>query len=490
MAISFNEIPSNLRIPFVTAEFDASLANQGPGLLSYTALLLGQKIAAGTAAANSFHRVTNADQVATLAGRGSILHRMAIAWFASNTSTEVWIGVLDDDAAGVSATGTITVSGTATANGTIALYLGGERITVGVTTGMTATQVATAIAAAVNANLDLPVTATPAAAVVTLTFRNDGTAGNSYNARHSYRDGEALPAGISLAIVQLASGATNPTLATLIAALGDKWFNIWAHPYTDATSLAAIEAELASRAGPMRMIDGLAITSADGSHSTLVSLGNGRNSSYSCIVGQAGINPLTPPMEFAAEVAAVVARFGSIDPARPFQTLALRRALPPVEADLFDNAERNLLLFDGIATTRVAAGGVVQLERIITTYQVSPGGSADTAYLDATTPLTLMFLRFNWRSRIQTKYPRHKLANDGTRFGSGQAVMTPQLGRAEALSWYRDMEELGLVENFALFKANLVVERNASDPNRMDQLLTPDLINQLIVSATKHQFRL
>jgi phage tail sheath gpL-like len=489
MTISFQEIPSNLRVPFVSVEFDASQASQGPALLPYRALVIGQKRSTGTAAANSLTRVTSADQVLALAGRGSILHRQAIAWFASNRVTETWIGVLDDNAAGVAPSGTITVTGTATADGTIALYLGGERVTVGVLSGDLLGAVATAIAAAINANLDLPVTAAAALGVVTLTYRHKGLVGNSYDVRHSYRDDEALPAGVALAIVQLVGGTTNPTLSTLIAALGDIWFQVWTHPYTDATSLSAIEAELHSRFGPLRMIDGVAITSASGSFATLASLGNGRNSQHSSIVAQPGINPLTPPSEFAAETAAILARFGAIDPARPFQTLPYVHALPPAETDLFMLEERNLLLFDGIATTRVG-GTVVQIDRLITTSQTNASGADDTAYLDVTTLLTLLYLRYSWRVRMQTRYPRHKLANDGTRFGPGQAVMTPKLGKAEAAGWFREMEQLGLVEGFAQFVADLVVERNASDPNRMDSLLSPDLINQLIVQASQIAFRL
>jgi phage tail sheath gpL-like len=493
MAISFNQIPSSLRVPFVAAEFDSSQASQGPALLAYRALIIGQKISGGTATANSLHRVTNADQVLTLAGRGSILHRQAIAWFASNKITETWIGVLDDNGAGVAATGTITVTGPSTAAGTIALYLGGELVTVGVNSGTAQNDIATAIAAAINANLDLPVTAAAATNVVTVTFRHKGLVGNSYDLRHSYNDGEALPAGVALAIVQtgtVIAGTTNPTLTTLIANLGDIWFQIWTHPYTDATSLTAIEGELSSRFGPMRMIDGVAFTSASGSFATLTSLGNGRNSPHSCIVAQPGISPLTPPMEFAAETAAIAARFGAIDPARPFQTLPFSHAMPPEEADLFTLEERNLLLFEGIATTRAAAGGVVQQDRLITTYQTSPAGAADTAYLDVTTMLTLQYFRYSWRVRLQTRYPRHKLANDGTRVGPGQAVMTPKLGRAEASAWFEEMEELGLAENYEQFMADLVVERNVSDPNRMDWLISPDLVNQFIVGATKVAFRL
>jgi phage tail sheath gpL-like len=490
MTITFNDVPSNLRVPFVAVEFDASAAAQGPALLAYRMLIIGQKTSAGSATANTLHKVTSVEDVIELAGRGSMLHRQAVAAFASNKMTEKWIGVLADDAGGVAAVRTITVTGPATAAGTIALYLGGRRVSVAVASGDVQNDIATAIEAALDADLDLPVTASVATNVVTITFRHKGVVGNSYDIRDSYRDGEALPAGVSLAYASTVTGTTNPALTSLIAAMGDSWFQILTHPYTDATSLSAIEAELADRFGSMRMIDGLAITSASGSHGTLTTLGDGRNSPHSVILAQPGENPLTPPMEFAAEAAGIVARYGAADPARPFQTLPMTHALPPAEADLFTLEERNLQLYDGVATSRVGAGGVVQLDRVITTYQENGAGADDTAYLDATTMLTLLYLRYSFRVRVQTRYPRHKLAADGTRFGPGQAVITPLLGKAEAVSWFRQMEELGLVEGFDQFKADLVVERNVLDPNRLDFLLPPDLINQLVVTAAKIAFRL
>jgi phage tail sheath gpL-like len=490
MTISFNDVPTNLRIPFAAAEFDSSQASQGPAILTYRALLVGQKTAGGTATANTSHRVTSVEDVVELAGRGSMLHRMAIAWFASNTMTEAWVGVLADDGAGASAAGTITVTGPATEDGTIALYVGGTRVAVGVTSGDSANAIATAIEAALDADVDLPITSAVAGAVVTSTFRHKGEVGNGLDIRHSYRDGEGLPAGVGLAIVQPTGGTSNPALGTLIAALGDAWFHVIAHPYVDATSLTALEAELADRFGSLRMIDAVAITSAEGSFGTLTTLGSARNSKHSAIVAQDGPTPITPPYEFAAETAALVARYGAADPARPFQTIEYKHALPPAEADRWSNAERNLLLYEGIATSKVGPGDVVIVDRLITTYQENAAGADDVAYLDLNTPLTLSYLRFSWRTRWLSKYPRHKLADDGARFGAGQAVITPKLAKAEALGWFRDMEELGLVENFDQFKTDLVVERNISDRNRLDFLLPPDLVNQLIVSATKFAFRL
>lgn len=490
MAISFNTIPTAVRVPFVFVEIDNSQAQQGPSLLPYRVLIIGQKTSAGTGTANGLHRVTNASQVQTLGGRGSMLHRQAIAYFANNKLTETYIGVLEDNGAGVAANGTITVSGPATAAGTLNLYLGGTLVQVAVASGDSAGTIATAINAAINANLDLPVSSTVLSAVVTVTFRHKGVVGNSFDMRANYRDGEAYPAGVSLAFVALASGTTNPTLTTLISALGDSWYQVIAFPYTDATSLTALEAELASRFGPTRMIDGVGFTAAAGSASTLGTLGDTRNSPHVCIVSQPGENPVTPPMEHGAAVAAVVAAFGNIDPARPFQTLPLTGVLSPAETDLFTESERNLLLFDGIGTCKTGAGGLVQINRLITTYKTNAAGASDESYLDVNTMLTLLYLRFSFRNRILSKYPRHKLADDGTRFGAGQAVITPMIGKAEALSWFREMEELGLVENFDQFKRDLVCERNASNPNRLDWLLPPDVLNGFIVGGVKIAFLL
>ena len=495
MSIAFQSIPSTLRVPFVAVEFDSSRAQQGPALLPYRALLIGQQLADGTAAANSLARVTSADQVAALAGRGSMLHRMARAYFANNRVTETWVGVLDDNGAGVAAIGTITVSvageaGDQSTAGTINLYLGGELVQVAVASGDNDNTIAGNISAAINDAPDLPVTSTALGGSVTVTHRHKGEVGNDFDMRVNYQDGEQLPAGVDVTFDAMASGTANPVLTSLLAALGDTWFQVWAQPYTDETSLAAIEGELSSRFGPMRMIDGVAITSAAGTLAVLGTLGDTRNSPHSCIVAQPGSAPLTPPSEFAAAVAAIVAYQGNIDPARPLQTLPVKGVKAPAEADRFTLTERNLALYDGVGMTRVAAGGEVQLERIVTTYQANAAGAADTSYLDVTTMLTLLYLRYSFRNRILVRYPRHKLANDGTRFGAGQAVITPKIGKAEAVGWFREMEELGLVEGFEQFKNDLVVERNASDPNRLDFLLPPDLINQFIVGAANIQFRL
>lgn len=486
--VSFNQIPSNIRVPFTAVEIDNTRASQGPALLPYRVLIVGQKTSAGSATANTLHKVTSADQVVAFAGRGSQLHRMARAYFANNQSTETWIGVLADDSGGTAAAGTITVTGPATAAGTLSLWIAGERVTVAVASGDVQNAIATAVNAAINAATNLPVTSAVSTNVVTWTYRHKGTAGNDTDLRLNYQDGESTPAGVALAFADTVTGATNPSLSNLIAAMGDQWFQLIVHPYTDATSLTTIETELSSRFGPMRMIDGVAITSAAGSVSTLGTLGDTRNSPHSSIVAQPGENPLTPPAEFAAAVAGVVAFYAPQDPARPLQTLPLASVLPPAESDLFTLQERNLLLYDGVATVKSAAGGVVQIERLVTTYQTNAAGSADTSYLDVTTMLTLLYARYSFRTQIQTRYPRHKLLDDGTRVAAGQAFITPKLGKAEAVAWFQQLEALGLVEGLEQFKQDVICERDLSDPNRLNWVLPANIANQFVVGAVKIQF--
>lgn len=486
--ISFNQIPANNRIPFVFVEFNNTNAIQGAGLLTYTALMLGQKLSGGTATADVPVRVTSAAQGKTLFGNGSMLHHMCEKWFANNKTTAMWVIPQADNGAGVAAAGTLTFTGPATEAGAINLYFMGRLLSVAVAAADTATAIASAVAAAINAAPEYGFTASPSAGVVTITYVHKGLVGNELDVRVNYQDDESLPAGVTLAIVQPTGGTLNPVLTAAISAMGETWYNIIANPYTDATSLTALEAELASRFGPTRQIDGVAFGAKNADFSALTAFGDARNSPHISVSSM--YKHPSGPHQMAAAVAAVVAFYGNIDPARPFQTLPIFGELPPKEADRFTNEERNLLLFDGISTNVVDAGGQMRLDRMITMYQENPLGADDVSYLDVTTMLTLMYLRYDFRNYFQLKYPRHKLADDGTRFGAGQAVMTPSLGKAEAVKKFRDWEELGLVENFDQFKADLIVERNLLDNNRLDFYLPPDIINQLITVAAQIDFRL
>jgi phage tail sheath gpL-like len=178
------------------------------------------------------------------------------------------------------------------------------------------------------------------------------------------------------------------------------------------------------------------------------------------------------------------------DPARPLQTLTLNTVkLAPLQ-DRFDTIELNSLAENGMATQKAGSDNQPMISRETTTYQLNLYGYTDDAYELVTTLATLARLIRNQRQAITSKFPRVKLADDGTRFGPGQAIVTPGIIKGELIAEYVQDMWNGLVENLTAFKANLLVERDPNDPNRVNVLYGPDLINQLRVFAVLAQFRL
>lgn len=492
MAISFNNIPSNIRVPLFYAEMDNSQA--GYYTQNLRSLLIGQKLASGSAAADTPLLVTSVDQAKSLFGVGSMLARMVEIYRANDSFGELWCIALADNGAGVAATGSVAITGTASAAGTLSLYVAGQRVQVAVAASDTATAVATALAAAINANTTLPVTASSASGTVTVTARHKGSLGNDITLIMNYRGnlgGEATPAGLAVAITAMASGATDPSLTGAITAMGDEEYDFVIHPYSDTASLDALATELDDATGRWswsRQIYGHAYTAKRDTVSNLVTLGTARNDQHATIAGYEPGVP-TPAWEYAAAYGARNAKFISIDPARPTQTGELIGVLPAPAGSRFILTERQTLLFSGIATSYVG-GGTQRVERAITTYQKNSFDQADPSYLDSETMHTSAYVIRRLRSVVTQKYPRHKLAADGTRFGAGQAVLTPNVARGEMVAAYAQMEYLGIVENAKLFDENLIVELNKNDPNRLDVLFPADYVNQLRVFALLNQFRL
>ena len=285
-----------------------------------------------------------------------------------------------------------------------------------------------------------------------------------------------------------------PEFDDLIMALGEQEFEYVCLPYTDSTSLMAWEEEYGfgdeGRWGWKRQHFGHVFSAKRGAYSDLITFGATRNSGVMSIMAFEEKTP-TPMYEMAAAYTAKAQRALSNDPARPLQTLQLAATLPPRLQDRFNWLEINSLASTGLAIQKCWEGsGMPQIAREQTTYQLNLYGHGDDAYELVTTLATLAKLLRNQRHAITTKYPRHKLANDGTRFGPGQAIVTPGIIKAELVAQYKNDEYNGLVEDARNFKRFLLVERDPTNPNRLNVLYPPDLINQLRIFSVLAQFRL
>jgi phage tail sheath gpL-like len=490
MSVSFNNIPSNVRVPLFYAEVDNSRA--GYFAQSVRTLIVGQKLAAGNAVANVPVLVGKSDQARELFGIGSMLARMHEVYRLNDPFGEVWCLPLTDT--GTAATGSIAITGPATKAGTLSIYIGAQRVQVAVAASDAANAIAAAVAAAINADTTLPVTAVAATSNVNLTARHQGLVGNDIVVQLNHRGaagGEALPAGVGATVTALSAGTGTPTLATAIANMGDSEYDFIIVPYSDSTTLDAFKTLMNDSTGRWswsRQIYGHVYAAKRDTFANLQTAGVARNDQHVTLAGFETTVPSTV-WDFVAAYGARNAVYIAADPARPTQTGELVGILPAPGSSRLIMSERQTLLNSGIATSYVG-GGAVRIERAITTYQRNAWSQSDTSYLDSETLHTLAFILRRLRARITTKYPRHKLANDGTRFGAGQAIVTPSVIRGELAAEYAQLEELGITENAAAFADNLIVERNAQDPSRLDVLLPPDLVNQLRVFAVLAQFRL
>lgn len=492
MTIPFKQLPGNIRVPLFYAEVDGSQANSGQS--NQRALIIGQMTTAGTGVAGVPVMSQGGGDAAVIGGAGSMLHLATLAYRLNDPTGELWYLPMADAAGATAASGSIGITAAPTANGTLSLYIAGMLVSQPVLSTQTAAQIATALAATINATANLPVTATATTTVVTLTAINKGPGGNDIDLRLNYlgaRGGEQTPAGLTFSITPMASGATAPSLTTALLNLASLAFDFIVCPYNDATSLGALQALLSDTNGRWSwntQLYGHVYAAMRGTVGALTTFGLTRNDAHASVMGF-NDSPM-PNWVWAAALAGAAAASLRADPSTPVQTVVIQGVLAPPLQSRFQLSDRNTLLYDGISTFMVGDDGTVAIENLITTYQRNAFGGVDNSYLEVETLYTLAFVLRALKNVVTSKYARVKLAANATRFGAGANVVTPNMIRADLIATYRTLEYDGYVQNGEDFKAGLIVQQNAQNPNRIDVLWPGTLINQLRIFAVLAQFRL
>jgi phage tail sheath gpL-like len=503
LPISFANIPANIKVPLYYVEVDPSMA--GLPSINLRALMVGVMTSKGTATPDVAVPIGSQAMADSFFGAGSELSRIFQAYYSNNFANEVWGLPVSEPVGATAGTGDITITAAPTNAGTIHLYIAGTHIPINIMTTDTVADIATAIADAINTAQSslglpaLPVTAAAAAGVVTLTSTFKSVNANDITVSLNYygtRGGEFLPIGLGITLPAtglLTGGTAVPVFANAISGIQKENFEYVALPYTDSNSLFAWDQEYGftdnGRWGWNRQQFGHIFCARRDTYDNHVLWGDGNNSAVESFMAFEETTP-SPMFECAAAYAAKAQRALTNDPARPLQTLALNNIKACPLQDRFNWGELNSLATNGLAIQEVGSDGQPMILREQTSYQLNLYGSPDDAYELVTTLATLAKLLRNQKGSITSKFPRHKLADDGTKFGPGQAIVTPGIIKAELVNEYQMDMWNGLVENLRAFKANLIVERDPNDPNRVNVLYPPDLINQLRVFAVLAQFRL
>lgn len=174
-------VSANLRNPQTFHNFSYSFAVPGLTSLLLRVALIGAKTPAGTAVAGTVYQINDPQEADTLFGLGGELTLMCRKGF--ETAKRLGRGpkmfaVCMAESSGVANVKTITGTGAATAEGNIVIRIAGRTLTVGVRVADSANTIAAAINSAILANGEnMPVLATVAANVVTLTHRTKGVNG-------------------------------------------------------------------------------------------------------------------------------------------------------------------------------------------------------------------------------------------------------------------------------------------------------------------------
>ena len=490
-------IPAAWGLPLFWATVDGSMA--GRASAGQPALIVGHPLALGIAMPNKPIACKSLANAKQLFGEGSMLERMVARFLDNNDTSEFWCMAIPQPTASIAATGSITLAvASGLQSGILSTYIAGYGCPIVVYQTDTVAGIATRLAAAINAMGILPVVAAVDGSntgKVNLTSKWQGLTTNDiklgFNQLGLY-GGEALPVGLTPTTVAMAGGAGTPDHTAAIAAIASKQFFTAAMPFTDTASLKVWDAEFGFKAGGrwsfIRQQYGWILNYARFSYSDAMVWGPAQNSAVISTMALETTSP-TPVWEWTAGYAGQAAAALLDDAARPLQSLEIAGCAPAPVETRFAPGELNDLQNNGFAVQGVAPSGnaVILCERL--QYQENSFGQSDNAFAFITDLSNLAALLTRMKSAITTKFPRHKLAKDGTRFGPGQKILTPKMGLAELVSEARASEYDGLLQDVDTFKKLVRVEIDPDNQNRLNVLYPPNIMGGLRQFAVLAQFR-
>ena len=534
MTVTVAGVPASRKTPGVN--FNVVLGGPGTsaGESPYKTILLGNMIPVALTGASPSFTVTagtwitpgtpntatespvfvpSADDAATLFGRGSELHRMALAFFAQAPAGTLYACPVAE-ASGTPASAVMTFATNASAAFTVRLKLCGEVIDVAVASGDTPTTIAAAVADAINDSQNLPFTAQNNAGAVTISAKHDGPRGNVLVVDMYFVDssgnetrittGSTTSPGATTGIwsgtgtigteITLASGATQDSFANALAAIEPARYHRIVGACIEATNIGRIVTHINSQAGPTVQLLEQAICPTVDTYANAVTLATGQNAARLCLAWHHA-SPLPAP-DVAAQVAA--ARLygdsgvggllpGEADtPSANLDGLELGSVvMQRVIADQPTRTEIENALNNGL-TPLAASGsrpGYASVVRSVTT-RCLRGGTPNFAVLDTSAVTVPDYVADTLRADLATTFAGCRLASESTDGLPPRAslVVMPSTVRARFAQRLKEMEESAILVDVDANLSLLVVEASAT-PGRLDCEIPAEVIPGLHIIA-------
>lgn len=445
-------------------------------------LLMGNKTSAGSATLDT--EVYGPDSIVPLQteqdaidlfGTGSELHRMFRRFTKVNRSTTVRAIAVTASAGVAAATGNITMTTAATANGNVRVFVCDEFVDVSVVTGDTFDAVGAAIVAAVNTQTHWPVTAAYSTPNLTITARIPGPRGNSIRVQIVKTAGIGTTFSAFTTDSPLASGATADSNAAALATISTSKYYYIVSAAGDATQLGALATQINTLAAPTVGLRQRAIAGAIGTLAATTTIATGINSARTEIVSQE--KSLYPEAELAANQAAVITLFETRPNPRTnfanFGQDALTHDFWVVPAPRLKSAwpSRTSIksaLNNGHSPIGVQTNGSTYLVNRITSRSLN--GAINDYRIRAAHKVTICdFFGEDLLAKTVLQFSGKRLMDDpvrGARPPGGQ-VLTPTVYKGAILGLLDLYDSNDLLDNVARIKAALVVQRETSPTTRI-----------------------
>jgi len=449
-------------------------------------LIIAPRLSTGRVAAIVPTQVSSASQAAEAWGAGSIMHRMALAAFRQYGQVMLTGCAVDDSSAGVAASSDVTLSGTATATGTVSLWIGTDRVTVRADKDTPADDIAAALAHEIIYNFpNVPVTASASGAVLTLTAKNKGTTGN-----HLGQKGRPAVVveveGITATATAYSGGAGDPDITAALDAVAGHRYHLIAIPWATQETAAALAEHLTTVSDSINQLGGRGFMFIDGNVADAYTFAQPINDERMCVGWIYGAK--RPQFENAAAFAAMQAAQSA--PWLATNNVELVGCDAPAIPDRANWNEINKLLWQGIAVFNVGDAGRVQCVRAISTYIKNDSGAEDDTFLDSFKIATADYVREAIRVRHLSDF-QNKILRDNHVDGEPSGVITPADVRDTNLDVCRRIEREGGLNNVNAFAEGFTSERDPNIPGRVNSVIPIDIVdaahvmaNTLVITST------
>lgn len=433
-------------------------------------------------------QVTSASEAASLFGFGSPIHLALKQLFPVNGdgvgTIPVTVYPLDDDGAGVVASGDITPSGAQTVLSSYVVRVNNidsEPFLIDI--GDVVATINTAIANAINATLDMPVIAVGGALTVDLTSKWKGASANDLTVEII----GSTTAGTVFAFTQPTGGLNNPDVNLALNQVGNVWETMFLN-CMDAADTGTLDKFSVFGEGRWGALVRKPMVSFVGEVSATVSAAIAVPDARTLDRTNAQlVSPGSKDLPFvvAARQLARIAVVGNNNPPQDYGSQQATGLVPGDDGDQWNYTERDQAVKAGSSTIEVK-DGVVSVGDVVTYYH--PAGDPLPAYRFVVDIVKLQNILFNLDLIFATpEWDGAPLIPD-SQPTVNRAAKKPRMAKADVAAMLDSLGLEAIISDPKTAKESILAEIDSGNPKRLNLVVTVQLSGNSNISSVDLEF--